>query len=71
MLRNEIFIAIPQKEYFGGDVIAGYAEVRLPFPTKTCGTYLYFQGFENCDMTKGNNIARETNVFVSLSMLLP
>jgi len=46
MLRNELLIFFPQREFWSGDEVKGYAELRLPFPMALSCVTLEFFGRE-------------------------
>lgn len=66
MLKNELLIFYPSKEYFIGETIKGYAELRIPYSLDIQGVQLKIMGTES--VSKGKNNC--TNTFYEKEFLL-
>jgi len=61
MLKNELKIFFPQKEFFSNEVVKGYCELKLPEALEIIGLDLTFSGIEFGSWQQKN--VKETNTF--------
>ncbi|KAL0486439.1 hypothetical protein AKO1_011972 [Acrasis kona] len=66
MLRNELLIFFPQREFCSSDEVKGYAELKLPFPLAVSMVTLEFFGREFVEV----NGKKEVSVFHNFSQQL-
>ena len=66
MLRNELLIYFPQKEFYCQEDIKGYVELRNPAPMTIYEVNIQFLGCEWAEM----NSKKEGNVFIKHEAIL-